>query len=100
MCSDDLADACIFLMQNYCAAEIGELVNLGVGKAITINELAVMIAEIVGFNGKLAYDPGKPDGTPCKLVDVTKINDLGWQAKISLRDGINLAFQDYQQRFS
>jgi GDP-L-fucose synthase len=83
--ADDLASACLFLMDEY--NEKG-LVNVGIGSDITIAELAAMIGQIVGFEGKINYDPLKPDGTPRKLMDVTKLNSLGWKAKISLEQGI------------
>lgn len=83
--SDDMADACIYLMNTY---EGNEIVNIGVGKDISIKELAELIKEIVGFEGELKFDPSKPDGTPRKLVDVSRLNSLGWEAKISLRDGL------------
>lgn len=83
--SDDMADACIYLMNYY---EGNDIVNIGVGKDISIKELAELIKEIVGFEGEINFDPSKPDGTPRKLVDVTRLNSLGWEAKISLRDGL------------
>ncbi len=82
---DDLADACLFLMNNY---ESGELINVGVGEDIAIGDLALLIKDIVGFAGDIVFDRGKPDGTSRKLLDVGKIRDLGWQAKIGLREGI------------
>ncbi|MBS1774551.1 MAG: GDP-L-fucose synthase [Bacteroidetes bacterium] len=83
--ADDLADACFYLMQNY--NEPG-LVNIGVGEDISIADLAMMIKDIVGYAGKIVWDSSKPDGTPRKLMDVSKLKNLGWQAKISLREGI------------
>lgn len=82
---DDLADACLFLMENYNDPEI---INIGVGKDLTIRELAELIRDVVGYNGKIVWDTSKPDGTPRKLLDVTKLNSLGWEPKIELRDGI------------
>lgn len=93
--SDDLADACVFLMERYNAADIGEFVNIGVGREITIRELAELIAEIVGFRGQLVFDSSKPDGTPRKLLDVSRFQALGWQAKTSFREGITKAYADY-----
>ncbi|MBS4218986.1 GDP-L-fucose synthase [Bacillus sp. FJAT-49711] len=81
----DLSDACVFLMENYSGNDI---VNVGVGQDISIAELAEKIKRIVGFEGEVVYDTSKPDGTPRKLVDVTKINKLGWRAKISLAVGL------------
>jgi GDP-L-fucose synthase len=93
--SDDLADACVYLMENFHADKIGELVNIGVGQDLTIGELANIVKTIVGYQGDIVYDKEKPDGTPRKLLDVTKLNNLGWHPKISLQQGIELAYQDY-----
>ncbi len=82
---DDLADACCFLMQKY---NENEIINIGTGQDITIAELAAVMAEITGYTGEIIFDPSKPDGTPVKRLDVTKISNLGWQAKTSLREGI------------
>lgn len=82
---DDLADACYFLMQNY---DDSGIINIGVGKDISIEELALSIRQSVGYSGDLKFDTDKPDGTPQKLLDVSKLNSLGWRAKISLTDGI------------
>jgi GDP-L-fucose synthase len=82
---DDLAEACYFLLQNY--SESG-LINIGWGEDVTINELAALIAREVGYNGILALDPTKPDGTPRKLLDTTKLTRLGWKPKIKLEEGI------------
>jgi len=89
---DDLADACHFLMMHY---EDSEIVNVGVGKDLTILELAQMIARIVGFEGDLHFDSGKPDGTPVKRLDVSKLTAQGWQAKIPLEKGISGVYQTY-----
>jgi GDP-L-fucose synthase len=88
--SDDLADACVFLMNNY---EGNEIVNVGVGEDISIKELAEKIKNIVGYQGEIKFDTTKPDGTPRKLVDVSKINALGWKASISLDEGLQKAYQ-------
>jgi len=93
--SDDLADACVFLMERCSAADIGEFINIGVGREITIRELAELIAEIVGFRGRLVFDSSKPDGTPRKLLDVSRFQALGWQAKTGFREGIAKAYADY-----
>src|SRR5436190_5592256 len=82
---NDLASACLFLLENYDSPEI---INVGCGEDISIRELAVVICDIVGFTGELAWDGTKPDGTPRKLLDVTKLHNLGWHATIPLRDGI------------
>ncbi|MCG9909929.1 MAG: GDP-L-fucose synthase [Flavobacteriales bacterium] len=86
---DDLADACYFLMQEYNGSE---WLNVGTGTDVTIEELALTIKEIIGFEGTLRFDTEKPDGTPKKLLDVSKINALGWKAKISLREGIQSVY--------
>jgi GDP-L-fucose synthase len=88
--SDDLADASIYLMNNYSGNEI---VNIGVGDDLPINELAEKIKETVGFTGEIQFDTTKPDGTPRKLVDVTKLNSLGWKATTSLEEGLKKAYQ-------
>ncbi len=90
---DDLADAVIYLMKNVDAERMRKLssdffVNVGIGKDITIKELAYMIKEIAGFKGVIEFDPSKPDGTPRKLLDVSKINQLGWRHEVELEDGI------------
>ena len=82
---DDLADACVFLLQEY---DDPEIVNVGVGNDLRIADLADMVRDVVGFEGEIVYDASKPDGTPRKLVDTSKINALGWRAKTGLRDGI------------
>ena len=83
---DDMADACIFLMDNY---DEGEIVNIGTGQDITIRELAEIIADKTGFRGSIHFDSSKPDGTPRKLLDVTRINGMGWKAKTDLDRGIH-----------
>mgnify|MGYP001216078576 CR=1 FL=1 len=94
---DDLADACLFLMNNY---EGNDIVNIGVGKDISIRELAEKINKVVGYKGKIVFDTTKPDGTPRKLVDVTKINDLGWQASTSLDEGIKITYQWFLNNYN
>ena len=91
---DDLAGACVFLMEHYDGSEI---VNIGVGEDQTIRELAEMIAEVVGFDGKLQFDPTKPDGTPVKLLDVGRLNRLGWKARIPLRNGLAETYEWYRK---
>ena len=93
--ADDLADACYFLMQEY--NESG-LVNIGTGHDLSIKELALLIQEVVGFTGELVFDTSKPDGTPRKLMDVTKLHSLGWQHRIELKEGLALAYQDYLKK--
>jgi GDP-L-fucose synthase len=87
---DDLAAASLFLLENYDSAET---INVGVGEDVTIRGLAEIIADVVGYHGDLVQDTSKPDGTPRKLLDVTKINDLGWKATVPLREGIALTYQ-------
>jgi len=91
---DDLADACIFLMQNY---NDDGLVNIGVGTDLSIMELAELIAKITGYTGTIRKDSSKPDGTPRKLMDVSKMKAMGWQAKVSLEDGIRMVYGEYQK---
>jgi len=90
---DDMADACVYLMENCSYYDIGEFVNIGVGEDVTISELAELIKEIVGFEGKIRYDTSKPDGTPRKLMDVSRLNNLGWKAKIPLKEGIRKNYE-------
>ncbi len=90
--ADDLADACVFLMENYDELQF---INIGVGEDISIKELAETIQEVVGYKGKLEFDSSKPDGTPRKLMDVSKLHSLGWKHKINLKEGIALAYQDF-----
>ncbi len=87
---DDLASACLLLLDKYDSPQI---INVGCGEDISIRELAELICDVVGFNGELAWDTTKPDGTPRKLLDVTRIRDLGWQARISLREGIARTYE-------
>jgi GDP-L-fucose synthase len=89
---DDLADACVFLMEKGIT---DSFYNVGVGEDVTIRELAETVMSVVGFSGSIAFDSTKPDGTPRKLLDVSRLRDIGWQAHTSLRDGIALAFQDF-----
>jgi GDP-L-fucose synthase len=93
--ADDLSDACIFLMMNYGHEDIGEFVNIGAGEDIKIKDLANLIKEIVGFDGEIKHDLSKPDGTPRKLLDVSKIKSLGWEAKIGLKKGIMKTYAWY-----
>lgn len=90
---DDLADACIFLMNNYDGKEF---VNVGTGEDISIKDLALLIKEIVGFEGELKFDSSKPDGTPRKLMDVSYLKDLGWKYKTGLREGIEKVYEEFK----
>lgn len=92
---DDMADACVYLMENYDSSDLGEFVNIGLGEDVTIRELAEMIGDIVGYCGEIVYDTTKPDGMPQKLLDVSRLRELGWRARISLRDGIKQAYDWY-----
>ena len=100
--SDDLADACVFLMsmpeEKFAALLTPDqlpLINIGAGKDISIGELAVLVAEVVGFKGGIEFDSTKPDGMPQKLLDVSRLTALGWRARIGLRQGIALAYEDF-----
>lgn len=93
--ADDLGDACIFLMKSY---NDEQFINVGLGEDISIRNLAELIREVVGFSGNLRFDSSKPDGTPRKLMDVSKLHALGWKHKVPLRDGIALAYQDFISR--
>ncbi|MEB2629671.1 GDP-L-fucose synthase [Peribacillus frigoritolerans] len=88
--SEDLADACVYLMNNYSS---DEMVNIGVGHDLSIKELAEKIKAVVEYNGEIIFDKTKPDGTPRKLVDVTKLNSLGWKATTSMDEGLRKAYQ-------
>jgi len=90
--ADDLADACLFLMQRYDEAG---LVNIGVGEDLEIKELALLIRKIVGYEGEIVHDLSKPDGTPRKLMDVTKLHNLGWKAAIILEEGLRSVYADF-----
>jgi GDP-L-fucose synthase len=93
---DDLAEAIVFLMENIEAGDIYNQgishINIGTGEDLTINELALIISEVINYSGKIEYDSGKPDGTPRKLMDVSRINSLGWKYKTDLREGIEKAY--------
>ncbi len=90
--ADDLADACYFLMQNYNEPH---LINIGTGEDLTIKDLALLVKKVTGYEGALTFDSTKPDGTPRKLMDVSKLHLLGWKHQIELEEGIHLAYQDF-----
>lgn len=90
--ADDLADACYFLMQSY---DEPTLINIGTGEDLTIKDLALLIKKVTGFEGQLTFDSTKPDGTPRKLMDVSKLHNLGWKHKVELENGIALAYADF-----
>ena len=94
--SDDLADAVLFLMENY---DDSEIVNVGCGKDQTIKELAETIQEVVGYTGHLKFDSTRPDGTPQKILDISKINSLGWNPTISLREGLKQVYHWYTEQY-
>jgi GDP-L-fucose synthase len=89
---DDLADACVHLMKTYSS---DELVNIGTGEDITIAEFARLVAAVVGYTGEISFDPSRPDGTPRKLLDISRLAKLGWRATTPLGEGIKLAYQAY-----
>jgi GDP-L-fucose synthase len=91
---DDLAGACVFLMKTYHGSEI---INIGTGTDLTIRDLAEMIKDIVSFKGDIVWDSTKPDGTPRKLLDINRISALGWQPRISLRDGLRNTYEWYSK---
>jgi GDP-L-fucose synthase len=104
--SDDMADACTFLMSleddqlNWLSADRNSppLVNVGCGEDLTIHDLAELVKAVVGFQGGLSFDTTKPDGTPRKLLDVSRMSQLGWRAKTSMREGIAMAYRDFLTR--
>jgi len=93
---DDLADACVFLMEEYNGNDV---INIGTGEDITIRELAELIKRIVGYNGEIKFDTSKPDGTPRKLLDVSKLRKLGWRHKVSLEEGIYRTYKWYVEEY-
>jgi len=101
--SDDMADACVFVMSLPDAVygpiidskSLAPLLNIGCGEDLTVRELAELIGEVVGFKGRLVFDTSKPDGTPRKLLDVTRMKELGWEAGISLREGLAAVYREY-----
>jgi GDP-L-fucose synthase len=105
--SDDLADACVFLMNRIehlftsktTLSETYQLINIGCGQDRTISELADLVAEEVEFEGQIEWDTAKPDGTPQKLLDVSRLHDLEWRPKISLKQGVHFAYQDYLSKY-
>ena len=95
--ADDLAEACLFLMENY---NDEGLVNIGTGEDLEIGELALLIKEIVGFKGSIQHDLSKPDGTPRKLMDVSKLHALGWKHKIELKEGLQMVYKDFEKSYT
>ncbi len=95
---DDMAEACVFLMENYSYKDIGEFINIGTGEDITIRDLVYMIKDIVGFNEDIIFDKDKPEGTHKKLLDVSRLFKLGWKPEISLQEGVKMVISDYEQK--
>ncbi len=93
--SDDLADACVFLMNNY---DEKQFVNIGIGEDLSIKELAELIKDVIGYQGTISFDSSKPDGTPRKLMDVSKLHALGWKHRVNLWEGIQLAYADFLKK--
>lgn len=106
--SDDLADSCVFLMNlvenvfesRVISQDSPPLINIGCGHDLTIRELVGMVKEVVGYEGQFRWDSGKPDGTPQKLLDVSRLNRLGWEAKTSIKDGLRLTYEDFLTMYS
>lgn len=94
--SEDLGDACVFVMQHYTDNEI---INIGSGVEVTIKELAELVKQTVGYEGHIRFDSTKPDGTPRKLLDVSKLHALGWRHKTNLQDGLKIAYQDFLKKY-
>ena len=94
---DDLADACLFLMNKYNSSEI---INVGTGQDLSINELALLIKKVTGYKGEISYNTNKPDGTPRKLLDVSKLQALGWEHKINLLKGVNSVYEEYSKLYT
>jgi GDP-L-fucose synthase len=94
--SDDLASACVFLMENYSEEQF---INVGSGSEISIRELAKLVQQLVGYRGTIVWDTSKPDGTPRKLMDSSRLLALGWRPKVELAEGIRLAYRDFVNRF-
>ena len=92
---DDLSDACLFLMNNYDYKDIGELINIGTSEDIKLKDLALMIKDVTGYEGSIKHDTSKPDGTPRKLLDVSRLKALGWEAKTTLEEGLKNSYSFY-----
>ena len=93
---DDLSDACLFFMNNYDYKDIGELINIGTGEDIKLKDLALMIKQVTGYEGGIKHDTSKPDGTPRKLLDVSRLKALGWEAKTMLEEGLKASYSWYK----
>jgi GDP-L-fucose synthase len=90
--ADDLGDACVFVMKHYSGENF---INIGTGQEVSIREFAELVADVVGYRGELLFDTSRPDGTPRKLLDVSKLAALGWVAKTPLHDGLKVAYADF-----
>jgi len=97
---DDLARAVVFLMESFNADEIGEIINIGYGEDITIKELAEIVKSITGFSGEINWDSSKPDGTPRKLLDISRLRNLGWSPQVPLVTGVDLAYKDFLNKIN
>lgn len=93
--ADDLADACVYLMKQCDAEQIGEFINIGTGKEVSIEQLALLLCDVIGYEGKLVFERSKPDGTPRKVTDVSKLHHLGWKHSIELKEGAQDAYNWY-----
>jgi GDP-L-fucose synthase len=107
LCSDDAADACVFLMNLperqldlILNNSIAPIVNIGGGEELTIRQVAELIADVVGFEGRLVFDPSKPDGAPRKLLDISRFTGRGWMPRVSLREGLLKSYQDFLENFT
>ncbi|MBF0360992.1 MAG: GDP-L-fucose synthase [Oligoflexia bacterium] len=98
--SDDLAAACVMLMKNYDAKDIGDLINIGSSSDITIKEVVDMLMNVVGYRGEIIFDSSKPDGTPRKIVDSSKIKKLGWEPSTALYDGLKISYNDFLEKLN
>jgi GDP-L-fucose synthase len=94
---DDLADAIVFVLENLNASDLGELANVGTGRDITIQELAAQIADVVAYDGPVHWDTSRPNGTPQKLLDVSRLTGLGWAARTDLRTGLEWTYRWFLQ---
>jgi GDP-L-fucose synthase len=92
LCADDLADASVFVLKHYSAPQF---LNVGTGQDVTIAEFAELVRDVVGYKGEIVYDTARPDGPPQKLLDVSRLKALGWQPKVSLREGLATAYKDF-----
>lgn len=95
--SDDLADACLFLMKSFSGKDLGEIINIGFGRDLSIADLAEMVKDIVGFQGNIEWDASKPEGTPRKAVDTSRMESLGWRPSVDLKDGIRRTYDAYKK---